>query len=284
MIATKRSEGCDLCSVFFILIPMLILIAESKTMRDNQRVVSENEYSVHRPYFDDVADRIMRMVSKLSVSEMASLLKCSGKLALKGMDHARDFPLKSAGYTAMSAYNGVVFDSFCYDSLTEVEKEYAERNIMIVSSLYGLLYPDDIIKPYRLDYDSRITDGKEMLSAYWKDMNTEHLIKLLHEREDDTVLNMLPGNAAKCFDWKEIKNHAEVLVADFRIVGGGEGNYKTPHAGLLKKMRGTFLREIVTGRISNGKDLRDCLYDNFLYLGDLRNAGYPAFGGVIEDI
>lgn len=249
-------------------------------MLEEQRVIGDEEYSLHRPYFGREADELMSELSALTVAEMSEMLSCGGNLALKALNEAKGFLFKGVGYDAIKGFSGVVFDSFDYDGLTENEKEFANNHVIIVSSAYGLLNPDDIIKPYRLDYDVRLPDGGEKASTFWKGRNTVRLLKLLEERGENTILNLLPGSASKSIDWKLVKRFADVLVADFRLVEGGETNYKTPHAGLLKRMRGAFLREIVRRGLTTGSDIRESSYDDFVYLGDLKYPGHPTFGSV----
>ena len=226
---------------------MIILIAESKTMLRDEAPVTEEEYITHRPYFEAEAESYMHSYSHLEVQEVSSMLKCSHSLAVKAIELAREFPLKSSGLRASEAFTGVVFDSFDYTSLSKESRSYADAHIMIASSLYGLLYLTDIIKPYRLDYNVTMPDEEKNMAALWKQKNTIRLVKLLKERGDTEIINLMPSAASKCFDWKVIKNFCKVRVPDFRTPSE-TGRFQLPHAGLLKRMRGHLLRELVEKR------------------------------------
>lgn len=226
---------------------MLILTAESKTMLQDQNPISEYEYFANRPYFEDEAAKYMNEMAILNPTEVSTMLKCSGKLALKAISEAREFPDKSLGNEAIKAFTGVVFDSFDYNSLSEDDKGFAKTHILIVSSLYGLLYPTDIIKPYRLDYNVKFPDEDKDMARLWIQKNTVRLVKLIQEREEQEIICLLPGAASKCLDWKLIKRFAKVKIPDFRFASE-KGRLKLPHAGLLKQLRGSLLRELIRSR------------------------------------
>lgn len=248
---------------------MLILIAESKTMQASEIAVSPEELKVATPCFEDSAAEIMGSLRNLNVSELALQLKLSGSLAAKMQKMVYEFSYKSTGNRAIEAFTGVVFRALNFDSLPEEAKCRAENDVRIISSLYGWLRPQDFIKPYRLDFTSKLEEGPsagKALNAYWRKDVTKALVNLLNDRHETEILNLLPSDAAKCIDWKLVKRFAKVWKVDFQEIREGE-ILKTPTAERLKALRGTLLRQILTEDIRHVSDLLHLSSDKYFCEG-----------------
>lgn len=196
----------------------------------------------------------MKSWGEWSVDEIAYALRISSSLAAEFKRRAYEFPNKATGCKALEAYTGVVFKALDYASLTQEEKTGADKNIEIVSSLYGLLRGSDIVKPYRLDYTTRIAPDGGSMAGYWKPLITPILMETMAADGEDEILDLLPADAAKCLDWRWIKRSAKVVKVDFRSIEDG-GTLKTPHSTLLKTLRGRLLRDIVQNDIRTFSDL-----------------------------
>lgn len=226
---------------------MVILIAESKTMLSAEQEVGREELSSRSPRFDATASEIMKSMRNLSVGELASMLKLSGSLASKMHKMIYEFDYKTMGLTAIEAFTGVVFKALDYASLPMEAKTRCKNEVRIISSLYGWLRPSDIIKPYRLDFTSRLEDGPsadKALNSFWRKDVTMALVKMLEDSHSSEILNLLPGDAAKCIDWKLVKRFAKVWKVDFQELKEN-GIMKTPTAEHLKSLRGKLLRQIL---------------------------------------
>ena len=233
---------------------MLILIAESKTMDDREFPVGQDIFESNKPAGEEQASEIMAHVATLSASDIAEAVKVSLPMAAKIARMAYEFPNKSMGIKAIDAYTGVVFKAFDYPSLSEKEKALSEDKVRIISSLYGWLHPNDIIKPYRFDFTTQIAPEDKALYAFWRKDVTIELVRYLKERGESSILNLLPADAAKCIDWKLVKNFAKVWKVDFKELKDGSG-WRTPQAGKLKTFRGQLLRDIITQDIQQPSDL-----------------------------
>ena len=223
---------------------MLILIAESKTMLPCKRHFSPADIAAHTPVFNDKAAEIMLSLYGLDATDLAKEVKISVAMASKLRSMICEFTDKSEGDRAIEAYTGVVFKAFDFGSLSAEVQRTAIDSVRIVSSLYGWLKPDDIIKAYRFDFTTRVAPGQVTLAAWWKPDLTEVLLKELEARNESEVLDLLPADAAKCFDWKRINQVAKVVKVEFAETASG-GRLHTPHAGRLKTLRGSLLRQVV---------------------------------------
>lgn len=218
------------------------------------------------PRFEFEAEVIMRGLGRRSVAELSTSLKLGPKNAQRLYEEIYDFPNKLTGCRAGEAFTGVVFRALSVATLSADARARYDRDVRIVSSLYGLLRPSDVIKPYRLDFGVKGAPGGKTLAAYWKPLLTESLLRELQERGESEVLNLLPQDAAKCFDWKAVSKVAEVYTATFaqldpgKVHNGNEQDYqamlRTPHSDMLKRLRGTLLRHILTDGIKSIAALR----------------------------
>ncbi|MCM1066891.1 MAG: YaaA family protein [Muribaculaceae bacterium] len=242
---------------------MIILIAESKTMTACDRAIDAGCYSAHTPLFEADADAAMARLRGMTAGELSEAAGLSVSLAAKLSGMVYEFPNKALGSQAIEAFTGVVFKAFDYASLDGGEREAACRDIRIVSSLYGWLRPDDIIKPYRFDFGKAPTADGQAFATYWRGKLTDSLLADIEAGAHTEVLNLMPGDAARCFDWSRIGQRAAVLRADFREIMPG-GTMRTPNSGMLKTLRGTLLRQIVLRGITQAGQLRTLTTDTFI--------------------
>lgn len=245
---------------------MLILIAESKTMSDEQRSVSAKALESHGPVCQAQADGIMSHLKTLSPAELSAETGLSSSLTARMKQMIYEFPNRMLGLKAIEGYTGVVFKALGYDSLTDTGKEFCDRDVRIISSLYGVLRPDDIIKPYRLDFTSKAAPGSIPLYTYLKKYVTVQIVKTLQAGGYSELLNLLPGDAAKCIDWKIVKRFCKVWKVDFVEVVEADKT-RTPSATKLKTMRGELLRQIITDNITDIQTLKRIKSDSFICEG-----------------
>lgn len=268
---------------------MIVLIAESKTMTSCDLPVRDNS---RLPEGENVAAEIMARVASMTVPQFAELARFSPTMAAKAITLAYEFPNKTIGQKAMEAFTGVVFKSLDYPSLPNEDRRYIDHHVRLLSSLYGYLKPTDIIKAYRLDYTTPLVPEGKSLAQYWKKDATIALIRELKERPGESILNLLPGDAAKMIDWKLVKHFAPVWKVDFkelrdssvleRLPAGlledlqedsfNPGNispevFKTPNSTLLKELRGHLIREIALRNLNTPGELMTFRTDRLLPLG-----------------
>lgn len=248
---------------------MIILIAESKTMMTAEKAFTADEVNVSKPFYEDIATAIMGSLRDLNVGEIATQLKLSMSLAAKMQKMIYDFPNKTVGNRAIEAFTGVVFKSLDFPTLSSDAKTRCDRQVRIISSLYGWLQPQDIVRPYRLDFTTRLEEGpsaEKTLNAFWKMDVTKALVKTLEENSEREIINLLPSDAAKCVDWKLVKRFAKVWKVDFQEIR--EGNVlKTPTAERLKALRGSLLRQILTEGLTQASDLMHTSSDKYVCEG-----------------
>ncbi len=238
--------------------------------------VEDSSFTAHRPAFEEEADAIMEYMAAMSPDELAQRISISHKLAAKALMMIYDFPNKKTGLPALVAFTGEVFRAIEANKLPSEAIEFAKRKLFIISSLYGLLKTQDIIKPYRLDYNADCSPSGGVLSKYWKSKLTIALVNHLKRNDEREILNLLPSEASKCIDWKVVKAFARVEAPEFKTLTEN-ATLKTPHSGKIKELRGDMARYILTKRIDS---LREVLsFETSRFSADVENhrKGIPRF-------
>lgn len=246
---------------------MITLIAESKSMREKNEIVTHEKYIKHCPYGETVANEVMYNITHKPLSEIASEIRVSNNMASKILKLAYDFHDKHTGIESILAFNGVVFKALDFASLSSSDKTNICKSVRIISSLYGWLKPDDIIKPYRMEFNSPLAPENQTFIEYWRDIVTRQLIQELSQTGENTdIIDLLPGDAARCLDTNLIKQFTKIWKVDFKQLKEG-GKYHTPNSNMLKRLRGKLLRGIITNKINSPSDLMTFSSDIFLPLG-----------------
>lgn len=226
----------------------------------------------HTPMYEARAAAIMSHIRDIPRPQLGAALKLGEAATRQAAEWIYDFPDKRMGFRALDAFTGVVFKALDAGSLTPEAKERASRGLRLISSLYGWLRPDDIIKPYRLDFGAKLAPDNKALNAYWKKDVTLALIRYLKENDESVVVNMLPADASRCIDWKLVKHYSRVIIPQFKTTDGNR--LRTPHAGKLKRLRGEMIRDILEHGVDSAGELRDLCGDNFMALGE---TDYPDY-------
>lgn len=239
-----------------------------------EREVSREEFAECRPLFDGIANAIMDSLRDRTPEQLAAEAGITPRLAASLRRMIYEFPNKSIGFRAIEAFTGVVFRQLRLAEYDGAQREFLRDNVRIISSLYGWLRPDDIIKPYRFDFKSHVAPLGETLMKYWKKDVTIALAQELRAKGDTVIIDLLPSDAAKCVDWKLIKRFANVYKVDFKMYDGTDV-MKTPNAGRLKELRGRLLDLIIRNGLSSPADIATLESPDFM--PDPAGPRYPSY-------
>ena len=237
---------------------MITLLAESKNMAVPKVSGAITGRPVEcigtQPRFLKEAAAIADVFASMPVVEIAERYEVSLPLAAKASKLFYEFHNPLLAETALKAFTGEVFMGLDVATLGEKEMEFAYKNVGIISSLYGYLQSSDVINPYRFDYYVENPMTCEKMQDYWKPRVTAALLRLLKDRDECEVLNLLPEAAAKCIDWSEIRKVAAVCKVSFKTVADN-GKLKTPYSWKVKDLRGKLLREILLTKTDSIADV-----------------------------
>ena len=238
--------------------------------------VSSNLFEAHKPIFEKEAQEIMDNVRSMDIADLSSQLKISFALARKAESYAADFSNISKGDATIKEFTGEVFKALDASSLSEEDLMYAEKHLLIVSSVYGLLRTSDIVRPYRLDYNCNCSPNGGKISDFWKHRITRSIIDIIATSDCSEVVNLLPGEAMKCIDMKELASKARIVKPDFKYFSD-DGTLKSPHSGRLKELRGLLLRRIIQDKISSIDEFFQMEDNHFSFYPDASTPETPLF-------
>ena len=157
---------------------MKIIISPAKKMRREEYVAP-----LHRPMFLKEAGELLSFLRSLSDSEMAKVWKVKGALLSSSLSSLSMLSLEDIGSPAIFSYDGIQYTYMSPSSFTDSMLEYAEKNLRIISGLFGLLRPLDGVGTYRLEMESPISiPGYGDLYSYWGGKIASSLM------EDDRLL------------------------------------------------------------------------------------------------
>ena len=157
---------------------MKIIISPAKKMKREEYVAP-----LHRPMFLKEAGELLSFLRSLSDSEMAKVWKVKGALLSSSLSSLSMLSLEDIGSPAIFSYDGIQYTYMSPSSFTDSMLEYAEKNLRIISGLYGLLKPLDGVVTYRLEMESPISiPGYGDLYSYWGGKIASSLM------EDDRLL------------------------------------------------------------------------------------------------
>ncbi len=204
------------------------------------------------------ATSLMRTARGLSQTQIRELMSISPDLAKLNYERYRSFELPFTEDNALGAalaFNGEVYRGLGARSLGADDLQWAQDRVAILSGLFGLLRPLDLIQPYRLEMGTSLkTRRGANLYRFWGDKIAKRIDTLTEEHVDPTLVNLASNEYFKAVDRNALK--AEVITCIF------EDYKKDPNEGkvisfLAKQARGMMARYIIEERIDQRAGLKD---------------------------
>ncbi|MBK8226923.1 MAG: peroxide stress protein YaaA [Flavobacteriales bacterium] len=223
---------------------MLILLSPAKDLAVETPTVKE----ASQPALLEHAAILVDELKALSAKKLSALMDLSPKLGeLNRVRYAQwstPFTAKNAR-PAVFTFNGEVYRGLDARTLSNDDLNFAQRHLRILSGLYGVLRPLDLMQDYRLMMGTPFAVGKaKNLYAYWGDRITEALNADLKATKSDVVINCASSEYFKAVNTKALKSR--VITPEFKDKVGGA--YK-PLQTYVKNQRGALARYIVQHRL-----------------------------------
>jgi len=231
---------------------MLITISPAKKLDyTTPAPLHEHTIPVH---LDKAADLIEIMRQKDSF-EIADLMKLSMKLADLNMQRYQDWHIPFTpenAKQALFAFSGDVYQGLDAATLQPADIHYAQDHLRILSGLYGLLRPLDLMQAYRLEMGTKLrTDHGTNLYQFWGDMITNSINDTLAAQGDDILINLASNEYFSAVKAKSI--HGRIITPVFKELR--QGTYRIISFN-AKKARGFMSRYIIENRIENPEDMK----------------------------
>ena len=231
---------------------MLFLLSPAKS-RDYQTPLGEVPHT--QPQFKAQSQALIEVLRTQSPQQIASLMDLSDALsALNVARYAAWSPrstLRNAR-PAVLAFNGDVYEGLQARTLPVADLEWAQQHVAILSGLYGVLRPLDLLQPYRLEMGTRLaTPQGSNLYQFWGSSIAQHLNQRLRADTSPVVVNLASQEYFKAVDRKTLK--APVVECVFEDYKGGAYKVISFHA---KRARGLMARYAIEHRITTPEGLK----------------------------
>ncbi len=231
---------------------MLLVISPAKTL-DYETPVAIDAHSMP-DYLDDAAG-LIEQLRELSPQDISSLMKISDKLGVlnfnRYQDWHRPFTTDNARQ-AVLAFKGDVYTGLQAGEMSEKDLQWAQQHLRILSGLYGLLRPLDLMQPYRLEMGTKFANkGGENLYQFWGDKITDGLNSALQKQGQGVLVNLASNEYFKAVNTRKLDG--EIITPVFKDLKNGSYKIISFYA---KKARGLMSRYIIENRIEDREKIK----------------------------
>ena len=244
---------------------MLIVLSPAKSL-DLETPPTTSLHST--PDFLDHSAQLIERMRQFSPAEVGSLMGISDALsALNVARYASWTPKLDDAHQAIMAFNGDVYAGFEARSLQPAQLDYAQSRVRILSGLYGLLRPLDLIHPHRLEMGTRLstTRGKD-LYAFWGDTITDHLNRTAQEQGAKVLVNLASEEYFKSVKPRQLD--VPVIAPVFEDWKNGKYKIISFYA---KRARGMLARYAAVNAIRDPQQLKQFDVDGYAYVPEASN-------------
>jgi len=212
----------------------------------------------------DHTQKLVKILKNKTQSQISKLMSLSEKLSKLNFDRFQAFKTPFSldnAKQALLAFKGDVYNGINASSLSVKDLDFAQKNVRMLSGLYGVLRPLDLIQPYRLEMGTKLSNAQgNNLYDYWGSGISE----VLNEDEQKLIVNLASNEYFKAIDKKLLK--AQILDIVFKEKKND--TYKV--IGIYaKRARGLMINYIIRNRLTDVEVLKDFSDEGYLYNQDL---------------
>lgn len=240
---------------------MLIVVSPAKTL--DYETSAKTRVFTQPDYLQNSQELITRL-RHMQPHDIARLMKVSDKIAGVNFERYQDwnkkFTVKNAKQSVL-AFKGDVYTGLDAESFNAKDFSFAQKHLRVLSGLYGLLRPLDLMQPYRLEMGTKLdTDHGKNLYEFWGSTITEGLNAQLKKIKSETLINLASNEYFKAVKPKELS--AEIITPAFKDFKNGE--YKMI-SFFAKKARGMLSRYIIQHQLSDSEDIKTFNDDGYTF-------------------
>lgn len=246
---------------------MLVILSPAKKQNFDPMALSIEPTNIK---FSEQAKELIHSLRHYTPQQLKELMSISESLANLNFERFKDFDTEAYVFNknakpALFAFQGDAYQSLDAKSLTDQSLRYAQTHLALLSGLYGLLRPLDLIQPYRLEMKTKLPNckGKD-LYHFWGEQITQALNEQLSHHSQKILLNLASSEYFSAIQPQKI--NADVVTVDFKTQKGTQ--LKT--IGILaKRARGAMARFIIENQADTLEMIKAFKEDGYHYRADL---------------
>lgn len=240
---------------------MITVLSPSKTL-DYDTPPQTPEFT--EPAFMDDTRELASVLRDYSSKKLQKLMSISEKLGDLNHERYQNFetPFSPANAKqALLAFKGDVYRDFELDEYSDADFQYAQDHVRILSGLYGVLRPLDLMQPYRLEMGTKLeTERGDRLYKFWGSKIAENLNEALKAQADEVLLNLASNEYFDSID----RDALDARVVDVSFLENRKGKWKTITFN-LKRARGTMTNWIVRNRVDDPEQVKQFAEDRYYF-------------------
>jgi len=245
---------------------MKILLSPAKSINFD---ISVDNPIQSQPVFLNESEKLVKKLKKLSSKKIGELMKVSQSIADLNYQRFQKWELPFTPQNAKSAadiFTGAAYQGLDYPSLSQKNRVEGQDRLRILSGLYGILKPLDIIQPYRLEMGTRFTVTPKITNLYkfWDTKILDILNQELSKDEHQFLVNVASGEYFKAAQLNKLKYPVITPVFKDR---SPSGDYKVIMT-FAKKARGYMTRYIIENNINSIEDLKGFNTDGYSFFAN----------------
>ena len=239
---------------------MIAVVSPAKSL-DFETV---HDVSTTQPRVLDKTEKLIEVMRTKEANEVKTLMSISDKLAELNVARYHSFTPdhnRANSQPCVLAFQGDVYQGLKAEELDPESMDFAQKHFRILSGLYGLLRPLDLIQPYRLEMGTKLAfDDYKTLYDYWSDKITSLLNEDLAAQGDDLLLNLASVEYFTAVDRKKL--NGRIIDVEFKDLKDGQYKIISFYA---KKARGYMSRYFIDHRVTDPNELRDFNYEGYFF-------------------
>ena len=254
---------------------MLTILSPSKSLDFSSKLPTRKHTE---PRLHDQSMKLVEMLRQQSPRDLAALMNISETLAELNVERYQEFdpePTVENARPAVFAFNGDAYQGMDPQSFTARDITEAQKTLRILSGMYGVLRPLDLIQPHRLEMGTRLkTERGSSLYDWWGTQVTDLVLEdLATSPGSNTLINLASKEYSSALNMKKLQTR--VIVPRFEDEDA-QGNLKVI-SFFAKRARGAMAAWIIRGRLRSPRALLDFAQDGYEFAPELSTSDQPVF-------
>lgn len=252
---------------------MLIVLSPAKTL--DYSIDPKSNHTA--PQFLSQSSKLIKTLKEKEPKDIASLMRLSDKLASLNFDRYQSWKaskvVSNNTKPSMLVFKGDVYQGLDAENFNSNELKFAQKHLRILSGLYGILRPMDVIKPYRLEMGTKLQTSKgKNLYEFWGNAIQENVLDDLGSQKSDLLINLASKEYFSVLG--KMPEYVNVISPVFKDYKNGKHKIISFYA---KRARGLMAKWIIQQKVKDFEKLSDFNLDGYYYSEKESTSTEPVF-------